>query len=93
MAIFVLNKCYGGFSVSDFVVEQMGLDDNYHYFDGDEWLVLADLINEYGSEKCSGSCAKLKVVEIPDNFTDYEVNDYDGIETLTYVIDGKIYHA
>ena len=93
MATFVLNKRYGGFSVSDFVVKQMGLEDNYHYFDGDEWDTLADLIKTYGSEKCSGSSARLKVVEIPDNFTDYEITDYDGVETITYVIDGKIYHA
>ena len=44
-------------------------------------------------EDISGDYAKLKVVEIPDNFTDYEINDYDGVETLIYVIDGKIYHA
>lgn len=91
--VFILNKCYGGFSVSNFVVEQLGLDDNYDYLDENQMDKLIELIHEYGSEKCSGSHAKLKVVEIPDNCTDFEINDYDGIETITYVVDGKIYHA
>jgi redox-sensitive bicupin YhaK (pirin superfamily) len=36
---------------------------------------------------------RLRLVEIPDTMTDWEKNDYDGIETITYVVDGKIYHA
>ena len=31
-----------------------------------------------------------KVVDIPDESTDYLITDYDGIETLYYVLDGKI---
>ena len=92
---FVLNKRYGGFSLSRFAADQLGLKSVYD-FDGSDLLMvdaLASLIAEYGSEKCSGSCAKLKVVNIPDNCTDYEVNEYDGVESITYVVDGKLYHA
>lgn len=35
---------------------------------------------------------RLKVVEIPDEATDWEFNDYDGMESITYVVDGKIHH-
>lgn len=93
--VFVLNKCFGGFSVSDFAVERLGIADKYSFNNYDPLQVdaLASLIAEYGSEKCSGRSAKLKVVEIPDACTDYEINDYDGVETITYVVDGKLYHA
>lgn len=38
-------------------------------------------------------CGDLKVVEIPNNTTDWIVNDYDGLETVVYVVDGKIHYA
>lgn len=34
-----------------------------------------------------------RVVEIPDNATDYIIMDYDGWETVLAVIDGKIIHV
>ena len=33
---------------------------------------------------------RLKVVEIPDEATDYKVRDYDGKEYIDYVLDGKL---
>lgn len=88
---FVLNKCFGGPSISDWAKKELNLNSNY----GVEWdsPELINLIEQYGSEKVSGSCAKLKVVEIPDNATDWEFDEYDGIESIIYVVDGKIYHA
>lgn len=92
---FVLNKCYGGFGLSDFAVESLGLKSEYDFNRNDSLMVdtLASLIREFGSERCSGLFGLLEVVEIPDNFTDYEINDYDGFESVTYVINGKLYHA
>ena len=91
--IFILNKCYGGWSISDFAMEQLGLDSNYPDMDEVDEKKLARLINEYGSEKCSGHSAKLKVIEIPDNATDWDIEDYDGIERIVYVVDGKLNYA
>lgn len=91
--VFVLNKCFGGWSLSDWAMEQLGVETHYPTFDEFDVDKLIQLINEYGSEKVSGRSAKLKVVEIPDTCTDYEINDYDGLETIIYVVDGKIYHA
>ena len=39
------------------------------------------MIEEFGSEKCGGKYSKLKIVEIPDD-VNWEINDYDGIETI-----------
>lgn len=36
---------------------------------------------------------RLEVVEIPEEATDWEIDEYDGQESITYVVDGKIYHA
>lgn len=91
--VFVLNKCFGGWSLSDWAVEQLGVEDNYACLTDIELDKLIQLINEVGSEKVSGRHAKLQVVEIPDNCTDYEIDEYDGIERITYVVNGKLYHV
>ena len=88
---FVLNKCFGGASLSDWAVKQLNLNSHYDAdYDSPEVI---DLIERYGSERVSGSCALLKVVEIPDDATDWEIEDYDGFESIIYVVDGKICHA
>lgn len=90
---FVLNKCYGGFSLSAFAVEKLGVENEYAFLDELEMDALASLIREFGSEKCSGHHANLQVVEVPDTCTDYEIDEYDGFEIITYVVDGKLCHA
>lgn len=89
----VLNKCYGGFSLSQYAADMLGVD---CYCDPDEIredVQLIIYIESFGSKRVSGGSANLRVVEIPNSYTDYEINDYDGIEVLTYVMDGKLYHA
>lgn len=90
---FVLNKCYGGFSLSAFAVEKLGVEDEYAFLNELEMDALASLIREFGSEKCSGHHANLQVVEVPDTCTDYEIDEYDGFEIITYVVDGKLCHV
>ena len=55
------------------------------------------IVNEhehaYDIGKASGFCANLRIVEIPDDYTDYYINEYDGAETLIYVKDGKLHWA
>lgn len=92
---FVLNRCYGGFGLSDFACSKLGIDPEYGDMDrNDELMInaLASLISEFGSEACSDECAELTVVEIPDCSTDWEINEYDGYESIIYVVDGKICH-
>lgn len=92
----VLNKCYGGFSLSEFVCKKLCCDP-YDYTDEDKMQRISerliDLVETYGSKKCSGGSAALVIVEIPDEVTDWEIGEYDGVEFVTYVIDGKIHHA
>ena len=38
-------------------------------------------------------CGDLAVMTIPDNATDWDIQDYDGSETLIYVVDGKIHYC
>jgi hypothetical protein len=56
-----------------------GYDDEHDGYDrADPDLVAA--VETLGA-KANGSCAKLKVVEIPDG-TDYEISEYDGNEHI-----------
>ena len=48
------------------------------------------MIEEKGSELVSGRCAKLKIVNIPDNITDWVIDEYDGIERIIYVENGHL---
>lgn len=86
----VLNRCFGGFSLSDFAVEKLGLTSCYEEVPRND-PKLIKLVEE-DAEKVSGMCAKLRVIEFPDNCTDWEIDEYDGYENVTYVIDGKIHH-
>ena len=85
----VLNRKFGSFSISDFAKEKLGIDTNRPYdMRTDERFI--DLIKEYGSSQVSGRFANLQIFEMPENTTDYIVNEYDGFEILIYVVDGKI---
>ena len=90
--LVVLNKCFGGFSLSDRAAGVLGLDGGYSYVDRTDPDLIA-LIQEHGSEWVSSIYANLRIVEIPDEVTDWEINEYDGLESITYVMDGKLYHA
>ena len=78
----VVNKCYGGFSLSQEAYRELGLKwDGYGYYDcsrSDENLVR--VVEKLG-DKANGSYAKLRIVEIPDD-VNWEIDDYDGIETV-----------
>lgn len=38
-------------------------------------------------------CGDLCVATIPDTATDWEINEYDGDESITYVVNGEICHT
>lgn len=87
----VINRCFGGFGLSDACEKALGLGDDYDCDDirTDERLIA---LVEKDSAFASYEYAKLVVVEIPDNATDYEINEYDGLESVIAVVDGKIVH-
>lgn len=85
----VVNECYGGFELSEKAREMLGVNP-YDIERNDPKLV--QIVEELG-EKASGSFANLQVVEIPDEATDFDISEYDGVETVIYVVDGKIKYA
>lgn len=38
-------------------------------------------------------CGDLCIVEIPDTTTDYHIDEYDGFESVVYVVNGKLHWA
>ena len=81
----VINADYGGFGCG--VEEQyedwvLGLEDDRFNTE------LVEFVETHPNE-----CGDLAVVIIPDDATDWEMNEYDGYESVTYVLNGKIFEA
>jgi len=84
-----INRRFGGFSLSKEAYDFLGLEwDEYGgAYTNDDKRTDPDLIRcieALGPERASGSCAFLKVIEIPDGLH-YEIEDFDGIEKVLYV--------
>ena len=75
----VINKCYGGFGLSNFGKELLNIRDENSLSRTN--LELIHQIEEYGSDVISGDYSQLKVIEIPDGI-DYEILDHDGLESV-----------
>lgn len=81
----VINACYGGFGINKkWEAENCEKDCR-------ECAKLIRAIEE--RENVDDGFSKLAVVEFPDEATDYELLEYDGIESVLYVLDGKIRYA
>ena len=63
-----------------------------------------DLVDRYEGDRTNpelvafvenhpNDCGDLASVTIPDNATDWDIQDYDGNEDLIYVVDGKIHYC
>ena len=92
----VINSCYGGFGLSKLAMEsyaqrkglQLGKwNQTFGFYEGvsghdiprdDKDLV--EIVESLGS-LANGSCAELKVIEIPDGVNWY-VEEYDGMEHI-----------
>lgn len=87
----LVNRCYGGFDFSDFgrsLVGELKTEDDLETRTHPEIIALAE---KYG-EKMFSDYSEVEVAEIPDNATDFDINEYDGYETIIYVVNGKIYY-
>ena len=89
-----VNKRYGGFGVSKDVFKLLNKEwDGYGYLSNEDFNIKddnyyayrtnQDLIKaiEKAGNKASGELAEVVIIEIPDGI-EYEINDYDGIETV-----------
>ena len=86
----VINQCYGGFGISEWGMEKLGIEFSDEISRADMRLI--ELV-EKSPEKVSGTYAELEIVELPDEMTDFEITEYDGFEEVIYVVNGKIHHA
>lgn len=85
----VINKCYGGFGLSEQAEhdykELAGITDPdwYHSDASRDDPYLVKVVEDLG-ELAAGPYASLKVVEIPAE-VDWEIGDYDGVEWIAEV--------
>lgn len=86
----VINSKYGGFSVSEEFAKKYNVDTH----DVERLRNFQPLIDAIeNGENVNGRYAQLEVAELPEETTDYVINEYDGLEELLYVVDGKIHCA
>lgn len=88
----VVNKEYGGFGISE--EAEMMLVPWFDVYDKKNRThpVLVEVVEALGI-RANGRYAQLSVVEIPDTATDWDISDYDGFESIVYVVDGKLHWA
>lgn len=82
---FAINTCYGGYGLKKEYAEFEKMERN------DPRLI--EKIEEVGTSIIADGFAEITIVSIPDDYTDWELDEYDGYETLRYVRNGKIYYA
>lgn len=81
----VINANYGGFGLD--VAEQY--EDWVRDFEGDRFNAeLVEFVETHPDE-----CGDLAVITIPEEATDWEMDECDGWESVIYVLNGKIVHA
>lgn len=90
----IINRCYGGYNINGKTIKKLsesGMVVDEHGGVYDSTRTNSELIKMIeNGEYVDSSYSKLKVVEIPDNATDYMIEEYDGLESILYVVDGKI---
>lgn len=80
----VINKCFGGFGLSEkaaaeYLLRSGNTDKDFYDRDTERNdLILVAVVEELG-EAANGKYAKLSVVEIPDDI-EWEIEEYDGVE-------------
>lgn len=79
----VINKCFGGYGLSEAAYKYMGLEwDGYGFaFSGDRTNPQLVKCVETLGEAANGRFAYLKVVEVPDDVSWY-IDEYDGSESV-----------
>ena len=79
----VINKCYGGFELSQKAYKELGLEwgDYGSAYNDSSMRSNEDLVRvvEKLGSKANGCLANLKVVEIPDDI-EWEIEERDGLE-------------
>ena len=89
----LINRCYDGFGLTLEAQEKLG--HNMWFYNEYEHRTAPELIELFEKEGNSIEdwFAHLVLFDLPDNVTDWMIFEYDGLETLFCVVDGKIYDA
>ena len=77
----VINRCYGGFCLSEKAYEYLDIPWDgygYEYIEDRADLKLVECVEKLG-EDADGTFAELKVVNIPDD-VEWTIEEYDGME-------------
>ena len=90
----VINRCFGGFSLSKAVFDELGFKwTGYGYLSNDDFGIegnseeyrkhpkLIAAIEKIGEEESSGDLADIHIVNIPEGVK-WEIDEYDGRETI-----------
>lgn len=81
---YVINNEFGGFSVPANLIKENNWDNKYLYSEEIRTdIKLIEWVENHPDDE-------LAIVDIPEEATDFMVNDYDGKETVFAVINGKI---
>ena len=84
----VLNRMFGGFSLSHKFCDAYP-QFNWYGEDQDN-QELIKCIEEFGINNAQGINAEFEIFELPNEATDYYIDEYDGYNQLIYVVDGKL---
>ena len=79
----VLNKCYGGFRLSEKALARLLSVGSGYYFDTHRTHPELIAVVEALGDAANTGVSNLEIVNIPDNAS-WIISDYDGIETLYY---------
>lgn len=83
---FVIYTIYCGYEVPSTVARELGCD----CYDGSMEVRSSKAFLEW-ARKYKGEA--YRIVKIPEEATDFRIQEYDGKESVIYVLNGKIYNA
>lgn len=93
----IYNACYGGFGFSEeaerFFRKNDVSDEDLSTFEEERTNSIRVKYVEEHPDEASEGYAKLEIAEVPDDATDWWIDEYDGFETVYYVQNGKHYEA
>lgn len=88
----VINACFGGFHIDQEIKDMLGIttdEESVRTRTNPKLLTHVEM----GRNTTNWRTCKPVVLTIPDNVTDWEIEEYDGLESITYVVDGMLHHA
>ena len=93
----IYNACFGGFGFSDeaeqYFYTRGVADHQLATFEEERTNPIRVEYVESHIDTVSDGYAKLAIAEIPDDATDWWIDEYDGFETVYYVQNGKHHEA